>query len=266
MSAPRITACIVSYRSNIRDILEAVRSIKACSLPVHLLVVDNFSSEAYRAELSQSLTEFSDVRLLGLQDNRGFGAGHNAGFKEVAAISDFHLIVNPDIVVHEGAIEAMAHYMQQHMEVGLIAPKVVDEQGELQYLCKRCPSVLALFGRRFMPDFLLRKSFMMETMNRYHMRDKDYTAIMEPECISGCFMMFRSNIFREIGGFDERFFLYFEDNDITLRVRHVSKAIYLPSAVVTHAWQGGARKSITLTKLQIVSAFKFFNKWGWRLF
>lgn len=262
----RITACIVTYRSDLTDVSHAVQSLKVCTLPIEIIVVDNDSGGNYRAALNDRLAAFSNVKIVNSGGNRGFGAGHNFGFNAVAAHSDIHLVVNPDILVHKNAVETLIEYLNTHPDVGMAAPKVVDRQGTVQYLCKRYPSVLALFGRRFMPGYLLKKPCMVQFMDRYHMRDKDYNQVMEPECISGCFMAFRSNIFKQLGGFDKTFFLYFEDNDITLRARKICKAVYVPEAVVTHAWKGGARQSGKLTWLQIQSAIKFYRKWGWKLY
>lgn len=266
MDTPHITACIVTYQSNVEDVFRAVKSVKAATLPIELIIVDNLSGTKYRNALAEALSPFSDVRIINSGANNGFGAGHNFGFGTIGKTSEFHIVCNPDIIVHAGAIEAMVEYLQANPKTGLIAPKVVDPQGKIQHLCRRYPTVLALFARRCMPKYLLNDPMMIRYMDAYHMRDHDYEDIMEPECISGCFMIFRSDIYRALGGFDESFFLYFEDNDITLRLRKIRKAIYFPKAVVTHAWKGGGRQSLKLTKLQIQSARIFFRKWGWKLF
>lgn len=264
MTAPNITACIVTYKSNSKDVLQAVESLQACTLPVDIIVVDNHSGTEYRNALTETLAPFDDVKIANTGANKGFGAGHNIGFKALGEQSDFHIVCNPDIVVHDGAIEAIIEYMQRMPDVGLIAPKVVDEQGEVQHLCRKHPTFLGLFARRCMPKYLLEDPWMIRYMNAYLMRDKNYEAIMEPECLSGCFMVFRSSVFKTLEGFDESFFLYFEDYDITLRARKICKALYYPNATVTHAWKGGSRRNLKLIKLQIKSAIKFFRKWRWK--
>jgi GT2 family glycosyltransferase len=264
MVAPHITACIVTYKSNLDDVYRAVESLSASTLPIEILVVDNHSGDDYYQALKERLSSFEDVLISDSGANKGFGAGHNFGFATVSDGSDIHLVINPDIIVHKGAIEAMVDYMEQRPEVGLLAPKIVDEHGNIQYLCKRFPSMLVLFGRRFMPKLLLETAFMKRAMDAYQMKDHDYNTIIEPPCISGCFMMFRSQLFEELLGFDERFFLYFEDFDISLRAHQISRAVYFPHATVTHKWRGGSRQSFKLVKIQIRSAVRFFNKWGWK--
>lgn len=261
-NAFRISACIVTYKSDIAAVTKAVNSLTSYKYQIDVVIVDNASGAKYRSDLTTALAG-KNVTIIDSGMNKGFGAGHNLGFMR-ASKAEFHLLVNPDIIVHDGAIDNMVDYMRSNPDIGLLAPKIVNEQGELQYLCKRYPTVLALFGRRFLPEAVLKLPLFKDALNRYAMRDADYTQILEPEFISGCFMVFRSSIFSKLQGFDERFFLYFEDTDITLRAREICRAVYYPLASVTHAWKGGAKTSRKLTYIMMQSAVKFFNKWGWK--
>ena len=164
--------------------------------------------------------------------------------------------------MHEGAIEEMVAYITAHPEIGLLVPRIVDEQGEIQYLCKRTPTVSALLGRRI--PGLTTLPFFKKQLDHYSMKDSNYNTTLEPDFCSGCFMLFRSELYKNLGGFDERFFLYFEDTDITLRAKQLARTVYYPNASVTHDWSGGARNNLKLTRIMIQSAIKFFNKWGWR--
>lgn len=258
-STPTLCAVIVTYQSDLNVLKRAVDSLRCCQLPMEIILVDNDSGAAYRGDLGRS---FPDIRVIDSGLNKGFGAGHNLGFA-LKNLSDYHLVVNPDIRVGAGQIEAMIEFMQARKDVGVCVPKITNEQGELQYLCKRKPSVMALFGRRFLPNALA-DMLLKRVLDRYVMKDKDYNQIIEPEFLSGCFMVFRSDIYKALEGFDERFFLYFEDADITLRARKICKAVHFPGASVVHAWKGGARNSRYLTRVMLVSAVKYFNKWGWK--
>ena len=257
-TSPRISAVIVTYQSDLNALKRAVDSLRSCTLPIEILLVDNNSGADYRGDLGRA---FSDIRIIDSGLNKGFGAGHNLGFALREQPSDYHLVVNPDVIIPLGAIEEMVQFMGTRHKVGLATPKIVNEQGEMQYLCKRKPSIAALFGRRFLPaklaDMLLKG-----VMDHYIMRDKNYEKIIEPDFLSGCFMVFRSDIFQALEGFDERFFLYFEDADITMRAKAISQAVYFPGVTITHAWQGGARNSRALTKIMLISAYQFFRKWG----
>lgn len=253
-----ISAIIVTYQSDLQRLKRAVDSLRMCSYPIEINIIDNDSGASYRADLSRS---FPDIRIIDSGINKGYGAGHNLGFAMRKTESDYHVIVNPDIRFAAGELEKIVDFMQTRQEIGLATPKIVSPSGELQYLCKRKPNILALFGRRFLPKSLTR-TLLKNTLARYEMRDKDYEKIIEAEFLPGCFMVFRSDIFKKIEGFDERFFLYFEDADITLRAREVSKAVHFPRATVIHDWQGGAHSSNKLTCIMLISALKFFRKWG----
>ena len=97
------------------------------------------------------------------------------------------------------------------------------------------------------------------------MCDKDYMKVFEVSYLSGCCMVMRSDNFLAIGGFDERFFLYFEDADITRCLSTKGKCVHLPLASVTHGWGRGSYNNISLMVVNIVSAGRYFLKWGIRL-
>lgn len=257
-STPRISAVIVSYQSDIIALKKAINSLKLSGLPIDIAMVDNDSGGSYRSRLAQSGL---GVRIIDSGLNKGFGAGHNLGFALREGDSDYHFVVNPDIIIPQGALKAIVEFMEAHEEVGLCVPKITDAKGQLQYLCKRKPSVMALFGRRFLPKGLA-QLLLKSTMARYEMRDKDYNTTFEADFLSGCFMCFRSDIFKKIDGFDEHFFLYFEDADITMRAKEVSKAVHFPGATIVHDWNGGARANGKLTRIMLISAYKFYRKWG----
>ena len=257
---PNISAVIVTYQSDIIALKKAVNSLKFCGMPIDISIVDNHSGANYLARLSQSGL---GVRVINSGLNKGFGAGHNLGFALRNGPSNYHLVVNPDVIVPQGAMAALIDFMEKNKNIGVATPKIINERGDLQYLCKRKPSIMALFGRRFMPQKLA-NTLLKGALERYTMRDQDYNKILEPEFLSGCFMCFRSEVFEKLEGFDERFFLYFEDADITMRAKQITKAVHFPGTTIIHAWQGGARTSRKLTRMMMVSAIRFFNKWGWK--
>jgi GT2 family glycosyltransferase len=94
------------------------------------------------------------------------------------------------------------------------------------------------------------------------MRDFNYDLEMEVQCLSGCFMFFRSTVLLELRGFDEQFFLYFEDFDLSMRSSRLARNVYLPSSSIVHERQSAHRKSWRLKIAFIVSAVRYFLKWG----
>jgi hypothetical protein len=95
------------------------------------------------------------------------------------------------------------------------------------------------------------------------MRDKDYSKIMEVPNLSGAFMFVRSEVFQEVGNFDERYFMYMEDTDFVRRIGEKYKTVYYPKVHIYHEYKKGSYKNPKLMKYHISSAIKYFNKWGW---
>jgi GT2 family glycosyltransferase len=138
------------------------------------------------------------------------------------------------------------------------------EDGRLQPLNKRHPTVVDLFLRRFVPRFVQR--YFSQRMDRYSMLDVGYTDSYDVPFVSGAFMACRTQVLQELGGFDDRFFLYLEDADLSRRVQKSGwRTMYCPDALVLHQWRRDAHRNLRETLLFCASVFRYFNKWGWRL-
>ena len=124
-----------------------------------------------------------------------------------------------------------------------------------QKLCKRHPTLLGLCSRclpdRFKPAWLKRYD------RWYVMADQDYEEVFEVPYLSGCCMLVRSDAFRRVGGFDERYFLYLEDADITRSLAHDGKCVHLPVAAVVHNWGRGNYQNLRLMLVNIISAWRY---------
>lgn len=257
----KIAASIVTYNSPMRDVVLAAKTYLACNMPVHLTIVDNNSSEGYLESLQEQLS----ARFIRSDINKGFGYGHNIGLKN-SPPCDYYLVLNPDIEIPSNTLEKLAEFMDANPNVGLVSPKILNEDGSIQHLNKRLPTLFDLFARRFFPSSLQNLTFIKERMDSYIMLDKGYDEIHEVPYITGCFMLFRKSILDKIGGFDEGFFMYLEEADMTRRVNLIgAKSTYYPYASVTHRWARGSHRSLRLTWINIKSAFYYFNKWGWKL-
>ncbi len=256
-----VAACIVTHKSPVEDVARAAESFLSSSLNTALLVVDNNSGDIYLQQLKQALPE--GVKLVASKRNDGFGAGNNIG---IAALppSRYVLLLNPDIVIHDGTLEILVTYLDDHLDVGVVSPKILYEDGSLQPLNKREPTLLDLFLRRFMPGIFAQLPPVKKRLEYYAMLDVGYDAPCPVEFMTGCFMLFRKDVLDRVGGFDERFFMYLEDADLTKRVNAISQAIYVPSATVTHGWRRGSHHSFKLFLVMLHSIWVYFNKWGWR--
>lgn len=192
--------------------------------------------------------------------NTGFAQGHNLmlNYSE-----DYHLVLNPDVEMAPDSLVNALNFMEKHPECGLLVPETYNGQGTKEYLCRRYPTVLDLVLRGFAPLWI--KRLCRARLGRYEMRDLINDEVLwDPPLVSGCFMLFRSSVLRQLGGFDAAFFLYFEDYDISLRTAKISRIAYVPTVKIVHYGGGAARKGLRHVCLFAQSAITFFNKHGWR--
>src|SRR6185369_15027685 len=163
--------------------------------------------------------------------NVGYGRANNLVLDDLR--SDVHIVMNPDVELDADAIGAVLSVLREHPEVGLVAPAVFGADGKRQYLCKRYPSLWTLFLRGFAPS-LVRRRF-QASLDRYEMRDAIGDRFVSGiPLASGCFMAIRTALFRQLGGFDARYFMYFEDYDLSLRLARDAAIAYAPEARIVH--------------------------------
>lgn len=252
---PLITATIVLYQNPAEIVQRALDSLLATDLAIEVCLVDNSPDRSL-----SSLCRDRRVHYYHAGRNLGFGAGHNAAlaiFKD----SPYHIVVNPDVYFHRGTLEKMFAYMESHPDVGVAMPKVLFPDGSIQYLCKRLPTPFDLFVRRFLPAPL--KALFAERLARYEFRDTDYDHERLVPCLSGCFMFLRRTAVAKIGGFDERYFMYMEDVDLSRRMAAAYRTMYFPVAQVFHEYAKGSYSEVKLRNYHVRSAFSYFSKWGW---
>ncbi|MBO2958727.1 glycosyltransferase family 2 protein [Burkholderia pseudomallei] len=242
-----------------RNCLREVRP----ELAVSLLVVDN---GGWSSRLSVDLAALGnggiECSLISGHGNVGYARGHNLAIEEVR--SQYHLVLNPDIDLDPEALSQALDFLDAHPDVGLLSPRIGDDDGRLQYLCRRYPALFDLFVRGFLPN-ALRKLF-DRRLARYEMRDRinETDIVWDPPIVSGCFMLFRTEPLKRLKGFDPRYFLYFEDYDLSLRTRELTRIAYVPAVRVLHHGGGAARKGFAHIRMFVASAFKFYNRFGWK--
>ena len=190
--------------------------------------------------------------------NLGYGKAHNIAVERCVGTYKYHLICNPDISIPRGTLWRITRFMERNPEVGLCMPKLIGADGGLHYCCRRSPVLLDYVSQILLPHtWGRRRRAMLE------MRSNDYHAQMEVPCLSGCFMFFRGEVLRCLGGFDERFFMYFEDFDLSLRAKGLARNVYFPQAHVVHERQSAHKTSWRLRMVFAKSALQYFSKWGW---
>lgn len=249
-----ITASIVAYHTPTDELSHLLECVVHSNIDV-LYLVDNSSNDSLR-ELGSISPKIAYI----YSDNLGFGHGHNIAIrKSIEANADYHIVINPDVYWEGQVIEGLQEFMNQHMDCGLVMPKVLYPDGEIQYLCKLLPTPMDLFGRRFLPF----KSIQQKRNERFELHASGYDKTMEVPSLSGCFMFMRVEALKKVGMFDERFFMYAEDLDLCRRIGEVFKTMYYPEVGIFHAYGKGSYKNKKLLKYHICSVVKYFNKWGW---
>ena len=248
---------MVIYRNSPAVIREAAESFLDTDCAVRLMVVDNSPTDDLRSSFD-GLNVFYHYQ----GDNVGYGRGHNWAVSH-AEPSAYHLVLNPDIRISPGTIRSLVQFMEAHPEAGMVCPRILNEDGTDQYLNRRYPSVMDFFARRFGSSIpLFRKR-----LEHYEMRDVGYDALCDVEVMSGAFMFCRAGLLKKLSGFDPRYFLYFEDYDLTRRFQQIGfRTLYYPGAAVTHLWTRGAHKHIGMTMIFIVNMCRYYRKWGWKWF
>ncbi len=274
MPAPSLTVSIVTFQPDPRLLARALsslaRSIEEARSRAEVgragvVVIDNSPADS-RAPVAQAIASWptgaGTIELITGQGNVGYGRANNLAIER--AHSDFHLVMNPDVELEPAALGEALRAARDHPEVGMIAPAVFGDDGERQFLCKRYPSVWVLFLRGFAPAFLRRR--FMPAINRYEMRDVIGAGyVPNVPLASGCFMLARTALLTRLGGFDPRYFMYFEDYDLSLRVGRESQVAYVPEARILHHGGEASRKGPKHVAWFVRSAWRFFATHGWKV-
>lgn len=251
-----LTIIIVNYNSR-KDLERCLQSIEEAGLscPHEIVVVDNASHDGSQSSVRDA---YRKVRLLASSTNLGFGRAVNEAFRQT--VGAYVLVLNPDIVVRPDSIERLHRYMASHQDVALCAPKLLNEDGTLQYSCRTDYSLgVYLFRRtplgRWLPGHRIISDHLMTSWDHAAPRDVDW--------VLGAAFMLRRSAFQDSLVMDERFFLYFEDVDLCLRLRRAGwRVVYNPESVMVHAHQRASAGGL-LSRAK-VEHLKSWLKFEWK--
>lgn len=251
-----LSVIVVNYSQErlLRDCLNSLRN----AAPRHrldVIVIDNASSDDSVAMVRR---EFPDARLVANADNLGFTKANNQGME--IAHGRHLMLLNNDTRVLPGAFSAAIDWLDQHPEAGVAGLKLLNEDKSLQLSCRRFPSFSqALFNRHSLLTQLLPKN---RFSREYLMMDFRHDKIQDVDWVSGACLVIRREAYEDLGGLDERFFMYSEDVDYCYRVWEAGyHVVYLPFARVIHLIGQSSRKNRTLTILERHrSMYKFYKK------
>ncbi|WP_227431564.1 glycosyl transferase family 2, partial [Polaribacter reichenbachii] len=199
------------------------------------------------------------IEYIAIGKNIGFGSGHNVVIDKIKNLSNFHLILNPDVNFEKTVIPNLISELKKDESLSMIAPKVLFPNGEHQYSCRRYPQFLELIARRF--AFI--KPILKSTIYKGQYKDKDLTSPFYADYLAGCFHLYKTQDFVKLKGFDERYFLYMEDVDICKKIDKLGKRkLYFPKEEIKHVLKQGSSKNLNLFFRHTISVIKYFNKWG----
>ena len=258
----KLSISIVTYnnRKIINKCLESLINYLPKDIDVSFYVIDNASNDGTYESLEVFEKKYKIINIRKMPHNLGYGRAHNTILGELE--SDYHLYCNPDIIAKNDFIKPLIETINTDKRIGLVVPKVIDLSGNPQFLSRRYPGVSDLILRRSPTIF---KKLFKEKLGHYEMNDIDSSINVEVPCASGALVFCRTADLKMINGFDSRYFLYFEDFDMTRKFQKNSyKTIYTPTSIVFHEGGFASRKSLKIALIHIMSAIKYFQKWGWK--
>ncbi len=285
MSSELVLGVIVDYGAG-NFLKEAVSSLEACRV-AKIIVVDNGFSEGVKPS-SEDILGLKDqktgipIEILTPESNRGLGAGVNLAVMSERSFGTldqrykYLLICNPDVQASESSVKKLVEILESDKAVGVVGPVIREVDGQIYPSARSFPSVFdaaghAIFGRIWENNPFTRRYHLITTekINRKGTltenseekpNHKDQLAY--PDWVSGAFMILRLDVFLEVGGFDERFFLYLEDVDLCYKLKELGyKSCYVRGSEVVHAG-GSTTKNVEIKSIiaHHVSAFRFEKK------
>ena len=251
-----VSASIVLFKNRIEVLQKALESVLKSPLISTVYLVDNSPTDILKSLQS------TDSRIIYIfnDNNIGFGAAHNIAFK-LCSMKGFkyHFVVNPDIYFKDDVVEQMVRYIEANKMIGMMMPEVLYSDGRTQYLPKLLPNPLNIVLRKIKRP----RSVYNKFIEKYELRSVPSDMIYDAPILSGCFTLVSIEAIKKVGGYDDAFFMYFEDWDLSRRMHQEYKTIYFPLVSIYHDYESGANKSWRLFIVFINSFWTYFNKWGW---
>jgi N-acetylglucosaminyl-diphospho-decaprenol L-rhamnosyltransferase len=257
---PTIDIIIINWNSSIqlRECLDAVAIAESNEFKLdNVIIIDNASTDRSLEGLAQIQLPIQIIRNA---KNQGFGAACNQG----AAISrsDYLLFLNPDTRVSKESIDRAVSFMENpsQQQVGVVGIQLVDSHGKIQRSCARFPSPTTLWCSILGIDKVVKNK-----LTSYMMTEWDHNSTQPVDHVMGAFYLIRSEIFRSLNGFDESFFVYFEDLDLSYRVKQRGWSSYYLADVQSFHKGGGTSENIKATRLfyslrsRILYGYKHFS-------
>lgn len=260
-----LSILVVNYKNKDKTLrcIESIKRADLTGLTYEIILVDNNSGDSIIEDLKRSCPEIKGVQS---ERNRGMGGGNNLAAR--GAVGLYLLLLNNDTLLKPDSVRILLDFYNSHRNSGLVGPKLQYPDGRLQYTCLRFPGILTpLYRRTFLGQFAKRH------LAYFLYEDYDHQTAREVDWVQGSAMLIKRSLFEELAGFDERFFMYFEDIDLCRRIWQSGwKVFYCPEAVMIH---DHARASANdrwylapfinrLSQIHLASWIKYFIKWKFK--
>ena len=250
-----LTVSIVLFQTDMQEIEHILAILMLSKLKLKVFLIDNSPTPFVEKQIPNN----DKIEYIFTGKNLGFGRGHNIAIKKSIREADFHLVLNADVSFEASILKSLYTYMKENPDVGLVSPKVFNPDGTMQSSVKLLPTPANLIVRRFIPV-----KFIQEKLDkRYELRFFNFDRIIDVPYVSGCFMFINCKVLQKVKGFDERFFMYPEDIDLTRRIYNHNRTIFYPHVSIVHEHGKGSYGSKRLLYYHMTSMIKYFNKWGW---
>lgn len=259
--APRVSFILINYKS-VGMIKQIIKSITGLNLvfSYEVIIVDNQSGD----DLSWFQKNYPELQIITAKKNGGYASGCNLGLHK--ATGEYLLIMNPDLVLFKGSLEPLIKYADEHPEVGLCAPKLLNPDGSIQLSCRTWHNIKTILARR---TPLALTHFGQQALSEHLVMTWDHNQSGPIPWVYGACFLVRRKAYEQIGGLDERYFLYFEDLDYCRTLWTCGWPVhYVTESIIVHyhhqdsnSW-GGLRDALRPSTLtHIKSGVKYLWKW-----
>lgn len=248
MNSTDVSISVVTYnnKDTLPDCINSLlKNTVGRSYSIHIF--DNNSCD----ETLDLLPKSEKISVIKNESNLGFGKGHNAVLRDMG--TKYHAFVNPDIIIENDVLEILCRYLDEHPDVSLVTPKILNPDKTVQKLPRKKPKLKYMISGRL--------PFMEKLRDEYTMASCDFSSPTEIDFCTGCFMVGRTEQLKSAGGFDDRYFMYMEDADISNKMQKFGKIMLVPDASAVHLWNRESGKSIKYLFIHFSSYFKYRKKW-----
>ena len=265
-----LTVSIVTHNSDLvvlknllTSLVVANSKLTAVNRISELIIIDNSNQPLSIGDTCKPILEkFNSVTLLHSKTNMGYGRAHNMAINKCH--STFHLLLNPDVLLHCDALKNGIAFLEEQPGIVAVSPCAVNGQNRQLYLAKKFPSLFVLLLRSLGVNWL-NKCFAGIYRDYEYYPERNSSKIFEAELVSGCFILCRTDVLKSVQGFDEKYFLYFEDFALSIKLREIGKISYLSSMKIQHFGGEASRKGLKHIYYFLSSAFKFYQEFGWKI-